>query len=183
MILLRYLASLYSVFGCCKLTECFWHHACFLCFCRPEFSESILPVHPSDVLDMPVDPNEPTYCLCHQVSYGEMIGCDNPDVRITFCFVSIHEVLFSPVFNRNSLLSLNSVRSSGFTSPVLTWRRNPKGNGTSAGTKIGELLKLWGFLGDKHVSLSCRFCPRCTQDRKKKWVCMLRDYVYIWIYV
>lgn len=36
--------------------------------------------HPSDVLDMPVDPNEPTYCLCHQVSYGEMIGCDNPDV-------------------------------------------------------------------------------------------------------
>ena len=35
---------------------------------------------PSDVLDMPVDPNEPTYCLCHQVSYGEMIGCDNPDV-------------------------------------------------------------------------------------------------------
>lgn len=38
--------------------------------------------HPSDVLDMPVDPNEPTYCLCHQVSYGEMIGCDNPDVSI-----------------------------------------------------------------------------------------------------
>ena len=38
--------------------------------------------HPSDVLDMPVDPNEPTYCLCHQVSYGEMIGCDNPDVSV-----------------------------------------------------------------------------------------------------
>lgn len=36
--------------------------------------------HSADVLDMPVDPNEPTYCLCHQVSYGEMIGCDNPDV-------------------------------------------------------------------------------------------------------
>ncbi|MBN3321221.1 ING4 protein, partial [Atractosteus spatula] len=39
-------------------------------------------VHPSDVLDMPVDPNEPTYCLCHQVSYGEMIGCDNTDCSI-----------------------------------------------------------------------------------------------------
>jgi len=39
----------------------------------------------SDVLDMPVDPNEPTYCLC-QVSYGEMIGCDNPDVN--HCFIS-----------------------------------------------------------------------------------------------
>ena len=40
---------------------------------------------PSDVLDMPVDPNEPTYCLCHQVSYGEMIGCDNPDVSKQDC--------------------------------------------------------------------------------------------------
>jgi len=38
--------------------------------------------HSTEVLDMPVDPNEPTYCLCNQVSYGEMIGCDNPDVRI-----------------------------------------------------------------------------------------------------
>jgi len=36
----------------------------------------------SDVLDMPVDPNEPTYCLCHQVSYGEMIGCDSQDCPI-----------------------------------------------------------------------------------------------------
>jgi hypothetical protein len=36
----------------------------------------------TDVLDMPVDPNEPTYCLCHQVSFGEMIGCDNPDCPI-----------------------------------------------------------------------------------------------------
>lgn len=47
---------------------------------------SVLPHHTSDVLDMPVDPNEPTYCLCHQVSYGEMIGCDNPDVSLLFRF-------------------------------------------------------------------------------------------------
>ena len=26
------------------------------------------------------DPNEPRYCLCNQVSYGEMVGCDNNDV-------------------------------------------------------------------------------------------------------
>ncbi|KAJ3295833.1 Inhibitor of growth protein 5 [Borealophlyctis nickersoniae] len=26
------------------------------------------------VLDLPIDPNEPTYCICHQVSYGEMIA-------------------------------------------------------------------------------------------------------------
>ena len=43
-----------------------------------------------DVLDMPVDPNEPTYCLCHQVSYGEMIGCDNPDVSFVFIFFVSH---------------------------------------------------------------------------------------------
>ncbi|KAF7151163.1 hypothetical protein RHSIM_Rhsim02G0050200 [Rhododendron simsii] len=33
-------------------------------------------------LDLPVDPNEPTYCFCNQVSYGEMVACDNPDVCI-----------------------------------------------------------------------------------------------------
>lgn len=32
--------------------------------------------------DVPIDPNEPTYCLCNQVSYGEMIGCDNDDCEI-----------------------------------------------------------------------------------------------------
>ncbi|KAK1310462.1 PHD finger protein ING2 [Acorus calamus] len=31
---------------------------------------------PVDV-DQPVDPNEPTYCVCHQVSFGDMIACDN----------------------------------------------------------------------------------------------------------
>ena len=29
-----------------------------------------------------VDPNEPRYCLCNQVSYGEMICCDNPSCSI-----------------------------------------------------------------------------------------------------
>ena len=29
-----------------------------------------------------VDPNEPTYCYCNRVSFGEMIGCDNPDCAI-----------------------------------------------------------------------------------------------------
>ena len=42
---------------------------------------TLIPV-PNEVLDMPVDPNEPTYCLCQQVSYGEMIVCDNPDCPI-----------------------------------------------------------------------------------------------------
>ncbi|KAL2923217.1 PHD finger protein ING2 [Bienertia sinuspersici] len=28
-------------------------------------------------IDQPIDPNEPIYCVCHQVSFGDMIACDN----------------------------------------------------------------------------------------------------------
>ncbi len=28
------------------------------------------------------DPNEPRYCTCNQVSYGEMVACDNEDVSL-----------------------------------------------------------------------------------------------------
>ncbi|KAJ7552660.1 hypothetical protein O6H91_06G063600 [Diphasiastrum complanatum] len=33
-------------------------------------------------LDLPVDPNEPTYCYCKQVSFGEMVACDNAECKI-----------------------------------------------------------------------------------------------------
>lgn len=32
--------------------------------------------------ELPIDPNEPLYCYCQQVSYGEMVACDNTDVSI-----------------------------------------------------------------------------------------------------
>ncbi|GMH20080.1 hypothetical protein Nepgr_021921 [Nepenthes gracilis] len=35
---------------------------------------------PIDV-DQPIDPNEPTYCICHQVSFGDMIACDNENCQ------------------------------------------------------------------------------------------------------
>ncbi|KAF5473654.1 hypothetical protein F2P56_010253 [Juglans regia] len=35
---------------------------------------------PVDV-DQPIDPNEPTYCVCHQVSFGDMIACDNENCQ------------------------------------------------------------------------------------------------------
>ncbi|XP_054776929.1 PHD finger protein ING2-like isoform X2 [Prosopis cineraria] len=35
---------------------------------------------PMDI-DQPIDPNEPTYCICHQVSYGDMIACDNENCQ------------------------------------------------------------------------------------------------------
>jgi len=27
-----------------------------------------------------VDPSEPRYCICNEVSYGDMVACDNTDV-------------------------------------------------------------------------------------------------------
>ncbi|XP_048516063.1 inhibitor of growth protein 3 isoform X2 [Athalia rosae] len=32
-----------------------------------------------DNADWPYDPNEPRYCICNQVSYGDMVACDNSD--------------------------------------------------------------------------------------------------------
>jgi inhibitor-of-growth protein 1 len=32
---------------------------------------------PAEPRGLEIDPDEPTYCLCDEVSYGEMIGCDN----------------------------------------------------------------------------------------------------------
>uniref|UniRef100_A0A7S0ZLN9 PHD-type domain-containing protein n=1 Tax=Timspurckia oligopyrenoides TaxID=708627 RepID=A0A7S0ZLN9_9RHOD len=34
-----------------------------------------------DIDDMIVDPNEPRYCTCNQVSYGEMVACENVDCK------------------------------------------------------------------------------------------------------
>ena len=31
---------------------------------------------------MKVDPNEPVYCICRQIAYGDMIACDNEDCAI-----------------------------------------------------------------------------------------------------
>jgi len=46
------------------------------------------PENPTDArvlnvdIDMPIDPNEPTYCVCNRVSFGEMVGCDNSDCKV-----------------------------------------------------------------------------------------------------
>ncbi|CAJ0602649.1 unnamed protein product [Cylicocyclus nassatus] len=47
---------------------------------NPPFMESFKPSAITAV-DMPVDPNEPTYCICHQVSFGQMVACDGPDCK------------------------------------------------------------------------------------------------------
>ena len=37
--------------------------------------------------DWYADPSEPRYCICNQVSYGDMVACDNEDVSVK---LSIH---------------------------------------------------------------------------------------------
>ena len=32
--------------------------------------------------DLSKDPNEPKYCTCKRVSYGDMVACENPDCPI-----------------------------------------------------------------------------------------------------
>lgn len=37
---------------------------------------------PVNFLMYKADPNEPVYCNCRQISFGEMVGCDNPECPI-----------------------------------------------------------------------------------------------------
>ena len=61
-------------------------------------SSSFVPTPMPDLSGVPIDPNEPTYCLCRQVSFGEMIGCDNEDVGFLYlrCVTFVY-------FNPNSV--------------------------------------------------------------------------------
>ncbi|KAI0747798.1 hypothetical protein C8Q80DRAFT_1316285 [Daedaleopsis nitida] len=51
---------------------------------EPEAEEEDAPIPAQNLAPQPLvepellDPNEPRYCFCNQVSYGEMIACDNP---------------------------------------------------------------------------------------------------------
>ncbi|KAK0131675.1 Inhibitor of growth protein 2 [Merluccius polli] len=47
-------------------------------------------------VDFAIDPNEPTYCLCEQVSYGEMIGCDNEQCPIEWFHFSCVGLTYKP---------------------------------------------------------------------------------------
>jgi len=45
------------------------------------------------------DPNEPRYCICNDVSYGDMVGCDNEDVStVLFTVLAIKTLIVNVVF-------------------------------------------------------------------------------------
>lgn len=75
--------------------------------------------------DWNFDPSEPRYCVCNQVSYGEMVACDNEDVRNflkRYFLWKIHSRVFF-------LLLIFSVRMSGSITLVLASLQLQKGNG------------------------------------------------------
>ncbi len=54
--------------------------------------------------DLPIDPHEPVYCLCHQVAFGKMIACDNSQVGPCSCL--IHHCLSGLVIFSWDLIAL-----------------------------------------------------------------------------
>lgn len=48
-------------------------------------ADSGLMVEQTAETDWNYDPNEPRYCICNQVSYGDMVACDNEAVSIATC--------------------------------------------------------------------------------------------------
>lgn len=68
------------------------------------------------------DPNEPRYCICNQVSYGEMVACDNSEVR--------RQRQSSPKAARlTRILSCYSVHSSGSIIHALASRHRRRESG------------------------------------------------------
>ncbi|KAK8854724.1 hypothetical protein IAR55_003463 [Kwoniella newhampshirensis] len=50
----------------------------------------------TEAWNIPADPNEPRYCYCHQVSYGEMIGCENEECPYEWFHLSCVGLQASP---------------------------------------------------------------------------------------
>ena len=75
------------------------------------------------------DPNEPRYCICNQVSYGEMVACDNEDV--ISCYTDqLHKILI------NSLFFYYSVPWNGFIIHALTSHHHQRVNGIALNVHV-----------------------------------------------
>lgn len=69
------------------------------------------------------DPNEPRYCLCNQVSYGDMVACDNVDVRKELSKLCSFETIFFSVHQNGFIIHvwvlLHRQRESGIVHSAL----------------------------------------------------------------
>lgn len=60
---------------------------------RPSPSTS----HHGSLAELEIDPNEPRYCICNQVSFGDMVGCDGENVSsllFFYLYISIYKILY-----------------------------------------------------------------------------------------
>lgn len=71
----------------------------------PMLSENGLVVEQAAEAEWSYDPNEPRYCVCNQVSYGDMVACDNEHVSIHI----FHSVLINTKFGNCFLVSIRMV--------------------------------------------------------------------------
>lgn len=84
------------------------------------------------------DPNEPRYCICNQVSYGDMVACDNDSVSIGFSVYVCVCVDFRILNTKTDIIKLTyalnvsflySVHSNGSITHALASRSHQKENG------------------------------------------------------
>ena len=69
------------------------------------------------------DPNEPRYCICNQVSYGDMVACDNQDVssRVNYSFffpnsnTVLWSILIEHLFSASNVTHLNTLLNLSFS--------------------------------------------------------------------
>ena len=54
------------------------------------------------------DPNEPRYCICNQVSYGDMVACDNADCPYEWFHYPCVGVTAPPKVNINNNIQVNT---------------------------------------------------------------------------
>ena len=94
----------------------------------PAPTDDMLPPLGDDLLENSVstygyDPNEPRYCTCNDVSWGEMVGCDNSDVSIKRWWNircgTIYRKESMHVYDLYNSFIFYSVLLNGFTMPVL----------------------------------------------------------------
>lgn len=78
------------------------------------------------------DPNEPRYCICNQVSYGEMVACDNAEVILKFINLNTTYKcmeVFRDFNNVVCFISPLSVLSNGFIIHALASQPRQRANG------------------------------------------------------
>lgn len=100
--------------------------------------------------DWSYDPNEPRYCICNQVSYGDMVACDNEAVSIQFHFYTFF-VERKKLKKNRSLFSSSSSSFFLFKQCPFEWFHYP-------------------CVGITQPPKGKWYCPKCTASMKRRGI-------------